>query len=99
MDATLPSLLTKPQDMKRVIEAVTTAVACSYVSHPVRLRTDAEDARRSRRAIEIVKVMRGDLKWSVLRTCDSLTKALQADLSGLEWATTRRAWWGAGQAG
>lgn len=94
MDAALVSLLTKPQDMKRVVEAVTTAVAISYVSHPVRNRTDAEDARRSRRAIAIVKTMRGDLKWSVSRTCDSLPQALQSDLSGIDWASARRSWWG-----
>lgn len=86
-------LITEPAAIKAAVEGITTAVAISYVSHSVRNRTKAEDKRRTQICLKLIRVMKGELKWSVQRCVDELPTALQVELSGQRWMPPTRDSW------
>ncbi len=57
----------------------------------VRRVTPAEQKRRVHLCIGIIKVLRGDLKWSLTRIVDHLPKYLRAELDGTPWEPAARA--------
>lgn len=94
MASSFLGFLMEQSDVDRVAQAITDAVARSYVMVGGR-RTDAEDRRRSQLAIEIIRIGYGDMKWSILRTLDNLQYALNLRVQGFDWEPSKRqAWFG-----
>lgn len=55
--------------------------------------TRDEVRRRSALTLDIFKVLRGDMKWSVERIIDALPGLLRKKLDGVSWEPTARAMW------
>jgi hypothetical protein len=53
--------------------------------------TDAEKARRVKLCVNIFKVLRGDMGWSLEKIVDHLPKYLRAELNGEPWEPAARA--------
>jgi hypothetical protein len=93
--------LVERDQLGRVTTAVHRAIARSFDDdlaaakngRVVSYLTGAETRRRFDICIRIVKVCRGDLKWSVVRICDNLYRFLRAELDGQDWKPDARLIW------
>jgi hypothetical protein len=83
-----------------IVHGIETAVLLSV--HQDRVRnviivpgsiTKDELKRRSAMCIEIFRVLRGDLKWSLDRIADNLADFLRKQLDGVDWEPAARASW------
>lgn len=75
-----------PEGLRRLAVAFEKVVKDSYVTHPMRHATTAEDRRRTRFLIETFRELQGDLSWTSDRCLSLLRDALDAKLSGRAWA-------------
>lgn len=99
MSKPFADLITDQPAIRLVVNGITDAVAMSYVSHPMRQgATGKENKRRTQICVKLVRLMKGDLKWSVQRCVDELPAALQIELSGQRWQPPARdSWFATGQ--
>lgn len=92
----LADLITDPGGIRTAVNGITDSVALSYLSHPMKNgATKAENARRAQICIRLLRVMRGDLGWSVQRCVDTLGTALTSELDDVRWTppkNNRDAW-------
>lgn len=80
-----------------LLSAFEKAICASFDTDdpPMRAPTSYEVDRRFRVALEIVKALRGDYKWSVQRIADKLPGFLRMSLDGVDWekhAEVQRMW-------
>ncbi len=64
----------------------------SYAQDKSRI-TASETKRRTNICIELVKTLRGDLKWSVPRITDYLPTYLRCELDGIAYSPSTSAVW------
>lgn len=76
----------------RFTEAVTKAVADSFVKYPGRM-TQSAVKERFRHLEAGFRYMRGDLRWSLDRCIDSLAGFLESKLNGTPWEPSERVCW------
>lgn len=79
----------------QLVDGITAAVAISYAREGG-TRTDSADRERTRICIELVRVMRGDMQWSVSRIIDSLPDAICKRLRGEDWEPEKNPAWAGG---
>ena len=82
-----------PQLISELNAGIIRAVNQSYTTAPVRERTDVGDRERVRLCIVLIRVMRGDMKWSVQRIVDNLAAALTARVQGESWEPAKNTAW------
>lgn len=75
-----------------IINFLTRVIGNSFQSHPC-TQTRDEVKRRLDLCFELLKVMRGDMKWSFQRCCDEIPAALRRRLDGGIWEPSRRSLW------
>lgn len=93
--------LVEHNHLGRVTTAIEQAIAKSFDAdlkasgegRVVSYLTGAETKRRFEMCVRIIKVCRGDLKWSVVRCCDNLYRYLRAELDGQDWKPDARLIW------
>ena len=84
----------EPQTISTLQDGIVRAVALSYAKEGGR-RTDAEDRDRARKCIDLIRIMRGDMHWSVPRIVDELPEALRTRVRGEHWEPSKtKAWAG-----
>jgi len=74
-----------PAALGRITRAIESAVARSFRESRLYVVTGAEMRRRAAICVELVRELRGDLKWSIPRICDALPRGLRAKLDGTPW--------------
>lgn len=84
-----------PAQRAKLADASAKAVAESFAYAPVAERTAAEVRRRSNICLDLVGVLRGDLRWSIPKTADHVGVYLRCELLGIAYdpsKNTRGAW-------
>lgn len=98
------SLVNDQQQLAEVVHGIESAVACSFAQdrepgriilvHALPRVTRAEMNRRVNICIEIFRILRGDLKWTVTRALDHMLEYLRNELDGVAWEPkAKRASW------
>lgn len=86
----------------QVVDGIVNAVHLSYEEDARRLSleghvgrkvlsTEAETKRRVQKCLDMFRVLRGDLKWSIERCVDSMPVYLRTALDGGNWEPDARA--------
>jgi hypothetical protein len=86
-----------PANFKRMCAGVTNVIERSFQRDRLMLiRPIVNDTERRRRLAmceDIIRTLRGDLKWSLTRILDHLPDYLRAELDGESWEPSARASW------
>lgn len=85
-------VLKDPMAIREVVHGMSTAVAASYALEGGR-RTQAEDGRRAKLCVDLVRIMRGDCGWTIRRIVDELPEALRARVRGEDWEPPKGVLW------
>lgn len=103
MDRAVFLNLVRDDQLPKVVKGIEVAISKSFAEEQRRLSpliigrvqriSQDEVKRRTRMCLDIFKVLRGDLRWSVDRIADALPRFLQNELDGVDWKPDVRACW------
>ena len=86
-----------PANFKRMCAGVTDVIERSFQRDRLLLIrpviNDTERRRRLSMCTKIIRTLRGDLKWSLVRILDHLPEYLRAELDGESWEPGARESW------
>jgi hypothetical protein len=93
IDRPFSDLVTKPEDLKKVIRTMTNALALSFdqdekdhgVGFRLKIQTQQEVKRRTDILGRWFRVLRGDCGLGLIRCLDELPKALRKEINGEEY--------------
>lgn len=103
----IASLALEDKQIAKVVRGIESAVTRSFLDdmmpgriilvHASARPTKDEMKRRAAICIEVIRTLRGDLKWGIERILDTLHTALRAKLDGTTWEpmSNGRSWVGA----
>lgn len=82
-----------PPEAARLTKSIYEAVRESFEKHKVQNQTRAEIKNRFDICFRWCKILRGDHGWPLARICDSVSTALNSELSGIQWVPSERTFW------
>lgn len=101
MSGEMFELAATPERLAELTRGVETAVRKSFFDDHKRdgavIHTQEEVKRRAKICVDVARVLRHDLQWSVSRIVDELPNALRARIDGTPWDPSKlRSVWSPG---
>lgn len=85
--------LVENDQVSRVLELFNKTIEKSLDTHPMRHLTKSAVKERFDKCAEIFEVLRGDLKWSLMKIEEHLPQYFQQAMNGEDWKPSARTSW------
>jgi hypothetical protein len=85
--------LVENDQVPRVLELFNKTIETSLETHPMRQLTTSAVKERFDKCAEIFEILRGDLKWSLMKIDEHLPGYFQQKMNGEDWQPSARSSW------
>jgi hypothetical protein len=85
--------LVENNQVPRVLELFNKTIETSLETHPMRQLTTSAVKERFNKCAKIFEILRGDLKWSLMKIDEHLPGYFQQEMNGEDWQPSARSSW------